>query len=122
MILADTSVWVDHLRAGDRTMDGLLRGGQVAMHPFVLGEVALGHLSPRAGILGMLQSLPSAELAENDEVLQFVDRYQLFATGLGYVDVHLLTAAALSFSSLWTRDKRLRTAAEKLGVAAKGLN
>ena len=122
MILADTSVWIDHLRAGDRMMNDLLRSGQVAMHPFVLGEVALGHLDPRAGILGMLQSLPAAEAAENDEVLQFIDRYRLFGTGLGYVDVHLLTAAALTFSGLWTRDKRLRAAAEKLGIAAKGLH
>jgi predicted nucleic acid-binding protein len=122
MIIADTSVWIDHLRAGDGSMNRLLQSGQVAMHPFVLGEVSLGHLDPRAGILGMLQSLPASEMAENGEVLEFIDRYRLFGTGLGFVDVHLLTATALTFCALWTRDKRLRATAERLGIAAKGLN
>ncbi len=92
------------------------------MHPFVLGELALGHLRPRKGILDTLRHLPPAERAEDEEVVEFVDRYQLFGTGLGYVDVHLLTGAALSFCGIWTRDKRLRAFAEKLGIAAKGLN
>jgi len=92
------------------------------MHPFVLGEVALGHLNPRKAILDMLRRLPSAERAEDEEVVEFIDRYQLFGTGLGYVDVHLLTGAALSFCAIWSRDKRLRAVAETLGIAAKGLN
>ena len=121
MILADSSVWFDHLRSGNPAMDRLLKSGQVAMHPFVLGEVALGHLRPRDAILEMLQSLPFTEVAENGEVLQFIERYRMFGTGLGYVDVHLLTSAALTFCGLWTRDKRLRGTAQKLGIVAKGL-
>lgn len=91
------------------------------MHPFVLGEIALGYLDPRADILEMLQSLPKAEVADDSEVLQFIDQYQLFGTGVGYVDTHLLTAAMLTFSALWTRDKRLQAVAERLGIAASGL-
>jgi hypothetical protein len=103
-------------------MDRLLRADSVLMHPFVLGEIALGYLHPRQAVLDGLRLLPAAEVAENDEVLEFVDRYQLFGAGLGYVDVHLLTGAALSFCGIWTRDKRLQAIAEKLGIAAKGLN
>jgi hypothetical protein len=122
VILADTSVWVQHLRVRDSSLDRLLQADGVAMHPFVLGEIALGYLNPRHDVLNFLRRLPAAEVAENKEVVEFIDRYQLFGTGLGYVDVHLLTGAALSFCAVWTRDKRLCAVAEKLGIAARGLN
>ena len=70
MILADTSVWIDHLRAGDPAMDRLLGAGDISMHPFVLGEIALGHLRPRQTVLGALRSLPCAEVAEHEEVIE----------------------------------------------------
>ena len=122
MIVADTSVWVDHLRANDSDMDRLLLAAEVTMHPFVLGEIALGYLHPRKTVLDVLRRLPQCEVAEVDEVVEFIDRYQLFGTGLGYVDVHLLVGTALSFCGFWTRDRRLRAIAERLGIAAKGLN
>lgn len=122
MILADTSVWVDHLRASDETMGRLLREGMIVLHPFVLGEIALGYLKPRAAILRALQTLPQAEIADPTEVLEFVDRYQLIGAGIGYVDAHLLVAGALSLCAIWTRDKRLHAVAKDLGIAASGLN
>jgi hypothetical protein len=103
-------------------MEQMLDRNGVLMHPFVLGEIALGHLNPRSGILNALRKLPSAEAAEHEEVIQFIDRYRLFGVGLSYVDVHLLTAAALTFCAIWTRDKRFRAAAERLGLWAKGLD
>jgi hypothetical protein len=42
VILVDTSVWVDHLRGGDRVLAGLLEAGEVLAHPFIIGELALG--------------------------------------------------------------------------------
>ena len=103
-------------------MDRLLQGDQIAMHPFVLGEIALGHLRPRAGMLEMLRKIPQAEMASDGEVREFIERYELFGTGLGYIDVHLITGAALSLCAIWTRDKRLQTIARDLGLSAKGLN
>ncbi|MEJ1968321.1 MAG: hypothetical protein WDN03_06750 [Rhizomicrobium sp.] len=103
-------------------MDRLLRSDQIVLHPFVLGEVALGHLRPRATIMEMLRKLPQAEMASDPEVIQFIEQYELFGTGLGYVDVHLLTGAALTFCALWTRDRRLCKIAKDLGIAAKGLS
>ena len=44
MILVDTSVWVYHLRQGDAALADTLQQGQVAMHPFVVGELACGGL------------------------------------------------------------------------------
>ena len=116
MILADTSVWVDHLRSGNARLEGLLHETEVLSHPFVIGELALGHLRRRSEILTLLESLPGAPPADHDEVLHFVDWHALAGTGLGWVDVHLLCAAALGRSGLWTLDRRLAAAAKKLGL------
>ncbi|HZE93006.1 MAG TPA: type II toxin-antitoxin system VapC family toxin [Rhizobacter sp.] len=118
MILVDTSVWVDHLRRGDAQLVELLERGAVAMHPFVVGEIACGSLTDRVSVLELLQDLPMAVVAENDEVLDFLERHRLHGKGIGYVDVHLLTAVALTEGArLWTRDKRLHATAVDLGCA-----
>lgn len=119
MILIDTSVWVDHLRAGDATLSDLLDGGRVLSHPFVIGELALGSLRQRAVILNALGELPQATVASDEEVLHFIDREGLFGLGIGYVDAHLLAAVRLTpGAQLWTRDRRLLVAATQLSLAA----
>jgi predicted nucleic acid-binding protein len=118
MILVDTSVWVDHLRASDEGLKILLHGGHVLVHPFVVGELALGHLRQRERIIGTLQDLPQADIATDQEVLQFIGRHALFGFGIGYVDAHLLAAARLASAHLWTRDKRLLAAANTLKLSA----
>ena len=118
MILVDTSVWVDHLRSGDAHLADLLERGKVVMHPFVVGEIACGSLTHRASILELLRQLPAAAVAESEEVLGFIQRHSLHGKGIGYVDVHLLAAVALTQgASLWTRDKSLQAAADDLGCA-----
>jgi predicted nucleic acid-binding protein len=44
MILPDTSVWIDHFRGGEKTLAGLLHREDLLLHPFVIGELALGYL------------------------------------------------------------------------------
>lgn len=44
MILADTSVWIAHFRGKESRLAPLLDGEQVVIHPFVIGELALGKL------------------------------------------------------------------------------
>ena len=115
MILVDTSVWVDHLRKGDSQLADLLERGAVVMHPFVVGEIACGSLTDRSSILELLQDLPTAVVAESEEVLGFIERHGLHGKGIGYVDVHLLASVALTEGArLWTRDKRLSVAADDL--------
>jgi predicted nucleic acid-binding protein len=118
LILADTSVWVDHLRRGDKRLVDLLESASVLMHPFIVGEIACGSLANRETVLELLRDLPSAAVAEFGEVLSFVERHRLWGKGIGYVDVHLLAAVALTHGAmLWTRDKQLRAAAQALGCA-----
>jgi predicted nucleic acid-binding protein len=116
VILADTSVWVDHLRHGNARIATLLQETQIVGHPFVTGEIALGHLKHRTEILALLASLPQAAPAEHEEVLRFVADNDLAGSGLGWIDVHLLAATALSRSRLWTLDRRLAAVASRLGL------
>jgi hypothetical protein len=118
VILVDTSVWIDHLRAGDHALAGLLEAGKVLAHPFVIGELALGNLPRRDQTLRGLQDLPQANVASDREVLHFVDWHRLSGLGVGYVDAHLLASVSLTAGAgLWTRDRRLGRAAGRLGLA-----
>ncbi len=122
MILVDTSIWIDHLRARDEQLALLFDAGTVLSHPFVTGELALGNLFRRYAVIGALQDLPQAKVATDAEVLHLVAEKSLFGTGIGYTDAHLLTAVALTpGSTLWTRDKRLRAVAFRLDVATRML-
>jgi predicted nucleic acid-binding protein len=116
MVLVDTSIWVSHLRQGNARLAALLEEGVVCVHPFVVGELACGNLKNRVEILSLLCALPSAEVADHEEILAFIDHKQMMGKGLGYVDVHLLGAAVLSGVSLWTADRRLAEAAAALGI------
>ncbi len=117
MVLVDTSVWVDHLRSGDEVLKKLLRDGAVIIHPFVIGELACGTIHQRSKVLGLLSSLPGALSADHAEVLNFITDQRLYGLGLGYIDVHLLAAALLNRIYLWTRDKRLHSAAEDFNIS-----
>ena len=120
MILVDTSVWIDHLRSADEILAHLLDIGQVLMHPFIVGELALGSLHKRDLILQSLQDLQQVDVATEHEVLHFIARHALFGRGIGYIDAHLLASIRLTAGiSLWTRDKRLLAAAEQLGMAVR---
>ena len=116
MILVDTSIWVDHLRAGDAGLHRLLDQGLVAIHPLVIEEIACGRLSKREEILSLLEALPALPDADHSELLTFISIEELFGRGLGAVDVRLLASARLGHARLWTRDKRLAEAATRLGA------
>jgi predicted nucleic acid-binding protein len=117
MILADTSVWIDHFRASDPELAAQLGIGQIVVHPFIIAELALGSLPQRAKILGALDLLPSVRVARLDEVRQMIESRRLFSLGIGLTDAHLIAAVLITPSTLlWTRDKRLRSVAESLDV------
>jgi hypothetical protein len=117
MILVDTSVWVDHLRRHSARLAALLETGQVACHPFVLGELTLGSLRNRAAVLELLAELPGAPVVSHDEAMALVEQHDLPGAGIGWVDVHLLAAALVGGLPIWTNDRRLDAAARRLGAA-----
>lgn len=117
MILVDTSVWIDHLRSSNPRLVDLLNLGRVLVHPFVVGEIALGNIKNRDAILSGLKGMPQAPHATSQEVLVFIETAKLAGIGVGYVDAHLLASAKLSGANLWTRDKRIAAAAKRLGLS-----
>ncbi len=121
MILVDTSVWIDHLRAGDDGLIALLNSSQVLMHPCVEGELACGNLRNRSEVLVLLRDLPRAVVATDDEALFFIEQRSLMGRGIGYIDACLLAATSLTSQDyLWTRDKRLAAVAHELGLVYEG--
>lgn len=117
MILADTSVWVDHLRNGDPEMAARLTGGQILMHPFIVAEIALGSLHKRRKRLEELEALLEVRVAQLSEVRQMIEAHSLYSKGIGLTDAHLLASCLLTLGTrLWTRDGALRKVAHALGV------
>lgn len=117
-VLADTSVWIDHWRRGNSRLGELLEGSAVVIHPFVVGEIALGQVTARAEVLADLATLESPRVAEHDEVLALIERSRLWGRGIGWVDAHLLASVLLDRIRLWTLDASLARVARDLGVAA----
>jgi predicted nucleic acid-binding protein len=118
VILADTSIWIDHFRHSDAELRRIIEEDVLLCHPFVIGELALGSLRDRATVLAFLAAQRQAAVATHDEIMTMIDRHGLFSMGIGYSDAHLLASALLDRRIvLWTRDKRLRAAAEKAGAA-----
>ena len=113
MILADTSIWIDHLRSGNKEMRTLLNQGQIVIHPFITAELALGSLRDRTKMLALLDLLPRLQMAQLSEVRLMIEARRLYNLGIGLTDAHLIASVFLNPSTLlWTRDKRLRKAAD----------
>ena len=117
MILADTSVWIDHLRSGDKELRKHLNQGEIAIHPFIIAELALGSLQDRTKTLALLDLLPQLRVAQLDEVRLTIEARHLYNRGVGLIDAHLIASVFINpLTLLWTRDKQLRKVAEGLGI------
>ena len=120
MILADTSVWIDHLRSGSKDLRRHLDQGQIVIHPFIVAELALGSLQGRTTTLTLLELLPKVRVARMSELRLMIEARRLYNLGIGLTDVHLIASVFIDAPTLlWTRDKRLRRVAEGLGVHAR---
>ena len=119
MILADSSVWIEHLRQSTPTISNLAKGQRLLCHPLVIGEIALGSLKDRRTILHELRQLPVGTEASNDEVMALIESRRLYARGIGFIDAHLLASALLTDGTkLWSFDRRLSATASELNCAA----
>jgi len=110
-----TSVWIEHFRRGVPMLADALTQRLVLLHPTVIGELATGNLKTRAQTLADLRRQPVAETGTFEECLRFIEIHQLFGIGVGWSDVQILVSAGLSRAPLWTVDKRLAGAADRLG-------
>lgn len=117
MILADTSVWVDHLRTADPRLQSALADSAILVHPAVTGELACGTLSRRRDVLSYLAGLPAASVADSEETMFVIESRKLWGKGIGWTDAQLVASALLSGCKLWTRDRRLHEVAVALRIA-----
>jgi predicted nucleic acid-binding protein len=119
VILADTSIWIDHFRSQNSEMRNQLARRNIAIHPFIVAELALGSLRDRIKTLAWLDFLPHVRVAQIGEVRAMIEARQLYRQGIGLIDAHLIASCLIDPPTpLWTADKRLATAAESLGIAA----
>jgi predicted nucleic acid-binding protein len=116
LILVDTSVWIKHLREGDQNLILLLEQGLVTCHPFIIGELACGGMKNRYEIISLLNDLPSTDILDHDDIMEFIENRKIMNKGIGYIDVHLLGSALISETPLWTFDKALRKIAKQLSI------
>jgi predicted nucleic acid-binding protein len=120
MMLVDTSVWIDHLRAKDEQLIKLLEQSQVSIHPMIIGELACGYLHQRQQLLSLWNNLPRVTEASNKEVLHCLEKNQLMGKGIGFIDLHLLASTLLTPNTfLWTRDRRLHGLAKQFDICWK---
>ncbi len=119
MILADTSVWIDHFRSGNQELQRQLNRGQIAVHPCVIAELALGFLKDRTKTLALLDLLPHVRVAQLHEIRSLTEVRRLYGLGIGLTDAHLLASVLINPPTLlWTTDKQLRKVAASLGIHA----
>ena len=118
-VLVDTSIWVNHFRLSNPHLESLLDDTEVICHPLIIGELACGNLKNRQEILTLLSSLPMAPEVEYDEALEFIEFNKLMGKGVGFVDVLLLASSRLAALPIWTKDSKLKEAAQRLDSSYK---
>ncbi len=119
MILADTSIWIDHFRCGNIELEKALTQGQVVIHPWITAELALGSLRDRSKTLAMLDRLPQVRVARISELRLVIETRRLYSLGIGLTDVQLIASTLINPTTLlWTRDKQLRKIAQSIGIHA----
>jgi predicted nucleic acid-binding protein len=119
LILADTSVWIDHFRSEDKALRQHLNQGQIVIHPLVIAELALGSLKERTKTLALLDLLPQVQVANLSEIRTLIEARRLYNLGIGLVDAHLIASVLINQPTLlWTRDRPLRKVSETLGIHA----
>ena len=87
------------------------------IHPSIIAELALGSLRDRTETLALLDLLPRLRVAQLSEVKFVIEACRLNSLGIDLA--HLIASVFINSPTLlWTRDKRLRQAAEELGIHA----
>ena len=118
-VLVDTSVWIDHFRSGNDGLVDLIELDLVLTHPMVIVEIACGTPpAPRIQTLNYINLLQQCNQAGLSEVMEFIERENLYGLGCGLVDISLLASTIITpGAELWTLDKRLAQLAARFGVA-----
>lgn len=119
MILADSTVWqawFPKSRVPDPLFTDAVRERRIVCHPWILGELLLGGISPIAA--SRIQTLDFLPVVADETIYTFIRQYR--PKGIGWVDVNLLVACIEAGVPLWTKDEDLHANAERYGRAFPG--
>lgn len=93
---------------------------EILTHPVIVGELSMGNLRDRQQTIWDLMQLGRPPLASVAETMTMVEANRLWGRGIGWSDAEILASVVIGGCLLWTNDRRLREAAEELGVAWRG--
>lgn len=120
MVIVDTSVWIEFLRANHVRLGTWMAADLILQHPFVTAEIGMGSFrstDERSRTIDLLDSFARIEVADMSALHDFISENALFGTGIGFADALLLHACAdYPAIQLATRDKRLAQQAQRLGI------
>ena len=114
--IADTSVWIDHLKKEIEPFKLKLEELEVFTHSLVIIELSLGQIKNREEIIGFLEYLPKAKETTNSETLHLIKHHKLHGIGIGATDAHILASAKISGLSIFTRDVAMSRAMKLLKI------
>ena len=117
LILADTNIWCRFFREGQKVLTELIKHDFLAIHPLVIGELAVGNLPNREQTLADLQAFHPVRSASYEETHHFIEENQLWGKGLQWNDFAILASVIASDNILlWTENKRLAEIAMQFSV------
>lgn len=119
LVLADTSVWVAHLRSANPVLQSRVVMDQVLCHPLVVLELACGTApTPGERTISDLGKLRQVVVAATEEILALVERERFHDSDCGATDMALLASVLLTPNTLlWTLDRKLGALAARIGRA-----
>jgi predicted nucleic acid-binding protein len=113
-VLVDTSIWINHLKTSNKKLISLLEDNFILTHEFIIGELACGSIKKRKEFLKHLKRLPLVKPATHEECLYFLEKNNLTGSGIGWIDIHLLSSCKLTGCKIWTNDTKLKKVAKNL--------
>ena len=117
-ILADTNIWCKYFRYGNPLLSQLIENDFLAIHPVVIGELAVGNLKHREQTILDLQAFPMVQAASDEETHFLLREHGLWGRGIQWNDLLILAAVIASPGKLlWTQDKRLAEIARRFSVS-----
>jgi predicted nucleic acid-binding protein len=117
-ILADTNIWCKYFRYGNPILSKLIEYDFLAIHPLVIGELAVGNLKDREQTIHDLRAFQMVNPASDEETHFLLKRHALWGKGIQWNDLLILASVIASPGTLlWTNDQRLSEIARHFSVS-----
>lgn len=117
-ILADTDIWCNYFSQGNPHLAQLIEHDLIAIHPLIIGELAVGNLIERQQTIQDLRAFQTIKPASDDEALLLIQHHKLWTKGLQWNDLIILASVITTPGTLlWTQNRRLSEIAQQFSVS-----